>query len=177
VPSSSRSCGLFVERGVAAGAAQTGRSSAGGGGRRPQEETPLLQVSDDWVAVPRQLHAQRLNGRPLLQLGYGLRSSLLRTVIATSSAAESGALSMVSGRGGPAPSTGPDKAEEKAIAAAFAMFDTDGSGEISAAELGAVAEELGLGMDANDLASAMAEMDGDGSGEVDLAEFGTAAVT
>jgi Ca2+-binding EF-hand superfamily protein len=57
------------------------------------------------------------------------------------------------------------------------MFDTDGSGEISAAELGAVAEELGLGMDANDLASAMAEMDGDGSGEVDLAEFGTAAVT
>ena len=31
---------------------------------------------------------------------------------------------------------------------AFAMFDTDGSGEISAAELGAVASQLGIPMSA-----------------------------
>ena len=57
------------------------------------------------------------------------------------------------------------KAEEKAIAASFEMFDKDGSGEIDMQELRSVSQELGVPMSEEDLEQAMGEMDKDGSGK------------
>jgi hypothetical protein len=53
----------------------------------------------------------------------------------------------------------------------FAMYDSDGSGSIDAAELATVTEALGRRLGPAELAAAMADMDSDGSGEVDVDEF------
>jgi hypothetical protein len=54
------------------GAAAAGAAAAPGGAAAAGDLLgllPVLQVSDDWVAVPRQQNAQRLNGRPMIDRG------------------------------------------------------------------------------------------------------------
>jgi len=53
----------------------------------------------------------------------------------------------------------------------FQKFDADGSGTISASELGSVLDLLGLSVDDKTVTKMMAEVDGDSSGEIDLDEF------
>jgi calmodulin len=56
---------------------------------------------------------------------------------------------------------------------AFALFDSDSSGSISATELGVVMESLGQKMMPSDLKKIVAECDTDGDGTIDFDEFVT----
>jgi hypothetical protein len=61
--------------------------------------------------------------------------------------------------------------DDRVIAKAFSMFDTDGSGSIDFNELRGVCKQIGVPMTDDDLRAAMAEIDEDGSGELDKKEF------
>jgi hypothetical protein len=61
--------------------------------------------------------------------------------------------------------------DDRVIAKAFSMFDTDGSGSIDLNELRGVCKQIGVPMTDDDLRAAMAEIDEDGSGELDKKEF------
>ena len=54
---------------------------------------------------------------------------------------------------------------------AFALFDMDGSGEVSTDELGTVLETLGQKVTQEELVQIIAEVDQDGGGSVDFDEF------
>ena len=54
---------------------------------------------------------------------------------------------------------------------AFALFDMDGSGEVSTDELGTVLETLGQKVTEEELVQIIAEVDQDGGGSVDFDEF------
>ena len=74
----------------------------------------------------------------------------------------------------PAPTTAaqrlaPERRAE--MRAAFAMFDADGGGAVSQAEIAAVFEMLGVTLGPGELDVLIAAVDEDGSGEVDFDEF------
>ena len=54
---------------------------------------------------------------------------------------------------------------------AFGLFDKDGGGTISTAELGTVMRSLGQNANEDELKEMIAEVDADGSGEIDFKEF------
>lgn len=55
--------------------------------------------------------------------------------------------------------------------AAFAVFDKEATGKISAAELRHVIANLGVQVDDDEIDEMMAEADGDGDGQIDYSEF------
>ncbi|MEQ9371598.1 MAG: EF-hand domain-containing protein [Coleofasciculus chthonoplastes F3-SA18-01] len=67
-----------------------------------------------------------------------------------------------------------NEAEVERLWQAFRVFDEDGSGEISADELGAVMRSLGQNPTDAQLYDMMQEVDVDGSGAIDF-EFTTTA--
>lgn len=56
-------------------------------------------------------------------------------------------------------------------ASVFAMFDTDGDGQITASELRAVLAELGEQIDEEEAAARIRGGDSDGDGRISLEEF------
>ena len=54
---------------------------------------------------------------------------------------------------------------------AFALFDEDGTGRISAKNLRHVARELGEALGEDEIAAMIEEFDRDGDGEIDEADF------
>ena len=54
---------------------------------------------------------------------------------------------------------------------AFAIFDQDGNGSISASELKTVLDRIGIQMTDSEIANTIQEADTDGDGEVDYNEF------
>lgn len=70
-------------------------------------------------------------------------------------------------------SSRPDAAARKReiYAAAFKVYDTDGSNSIDAAELGSLMKDLRWNVSDEDLREALAALDKDGNGDIDLEEF------
>lgn len=62
-------------------------------------------------------------------------------------------------------------AEKAHYRSAFAVFDKNGDGEISAAELGAVMRSLGLQPTDRELDDMVHEVDTDNTGTIDIEEF------
>jgi Ca2+-binding EF-hand superfamily protein len=63
------------------------------------------------------------------------------------------------------------QAEEPTAESLFRMFDGDGDGQITAAELAAALAELGEQVDETEAASRIRGGDADGDGRISLAEF------
>ena len=61
--------------------------------------------------------------------------------------------------------------EEPTAEALFRMFDEDGDGQITAAELAAALAELGERVDEDEAAARIGGGDADGDGRISLAEF------
>ena len=64
-----------------------------------------------------------------------------------------------------------DAAKQEELRQAFAMFDTDGSGSVDAAEIGRVLGKLGHKPSKKELEEMIQELDADGDGEIDFGEF------
>lgn len=70
-----------------------------------------------------------------------------------------------------------DEAAVEKLWKAFAVFDTDGSGEISVDELASVMKSLGHNLNITQLRNAIAEVDIDRSGSIDFEEFKTLTIS
>ncbi|GBF93442.1 centrin [Raphidocelis subcapitata] len=63
------------------------------------------------------------------------------------------------------------RGQDEELARAFGLFDISGGGRITAADLRAVARQLGVEVAPEELEDMVAEFDGDGDGGIDAAEF------
>ncbi|CAF0725065.1 unnamed protein product [Adineta steineri] len=61
--------------------------------------------------------------------------------------------------------------QRKELKEAFDVFDTDGSGKVSASELGQILQALNIKFNDNQLKQLVQNMDSNGSGEIEFDEF------
>mmetsp|Transcript_29922 Transcript_29922/g.88973 ORF Transcript_29922/g.88973 Transcript_29922/m.88973 type:complete len:112 (-) Transcript_29922:688-1023(-) len=68
-------------------------------------------------------------------------------------------------------STAGDRGERQELVDAFAVFDEDGSGSTSKAEVKEIMEKFGQKLTEAELTQVMKEVDTDGDGQIDFEEF------